>query len=86
MWRAFLEPIALFLSPFIVYALFLAVSNGVPFKARAWTSGVVSSLTLAGLAIAALSVLLLGFEAPRGQGAYTPAHMENGRLVPGRIQ
>jgi hypothetical protein len=27
-----------------------------------------------------------GLSAPRGHGAYVPAHVENGRLIPGHIE
>jgi len=30
--------------------------------------------------------VLLELTAPRGRGAYIPAHMENGVLVPGKIE
>jgi hypothetical protein len=56
-----------------------------PFVAELWTKGVVSTLTVAGLAIAVAGLLLLGLES-RNQGTYMPAHIENGRLVPGRFQ
>jgi hypothetical protein len=31
-------------------------------------------------------MLILGVLAPRHSGAYVPAHIENGTLVPGRIE
>ena len=46
----------------------------------------VSLLTLVGLAAAVLGLAALNVFAPRGQGVYVPAHMENGVLVPGRIE
>jgi len=46
----------------------------------------VSTLALAGLAIAVAGVFAIGLFAPRSQGAYVPAHVENGQIVPGRIQ
>jgi hypothetical protein len=86
MWRAILEPALLFLSPFAAYAVYLALRQTAPFAGRHWTKGAVSSLTLAGLAIAAAGMLAFGVFAERHQGAYLPAHIEDGKLVPGRLQ
>ena len=43
-------------------------------------------LSVAGLALVLGGLLLNGFFADRHEGAYAPAHIENGRLVPGAIQ
>lgn len=86
MWRAILEPLLLFASPFAVFAIYLVLRRKYPFTVEHWTKGAVSSLTLAGLAVAVLGMLTFGIFAPRHEGAYIPAHIENGRLVPGRLQ
>jgi Family of unknown function (DUF6111) len=86
MWRALLEPVLLFASPFVAYAIYLVISRNYPFTLEHWTKGAVSTLTLAGLVIAVTGMLAFGIFAPRHQGAYQPAHIENGRLVPGRLQ
>ena len=57
-----------------------------PLAIEHWTRGRVSTLTLLGLAIAALGLFVFGLSAPRGHGVYVPAHVENGVLVPGRIE
>jgi hypothetical protein len=46
----------------------------------------VSVLTLIGLAAVVLGLVALNAFAPRGCGVYIPAHVENGVLVPGRIE
>jgi hypothetical protein len=46
----------------------------------------VSVLTLIGLAAAVLGLFAINVFAPRGRGAYVPAHVENGVLVPGRFE
>ena len=84
MWRVFLEPAALFFSPFVAYALFMAFVRAEG-QGEKWSKKHVSALTLAGLALAAAGVLLLGVRAERHQGAYVPAHIENGQLVPGHM-
>ncbi|WP_036259478.1 DUF6111 family protein [Methylocapsa aurea] len=86
MWRTILEPALLFASPFVAYVIYLALRQASPFANRHWTRGAVSSLTLSGLAIAVAGMLAFGIFAERHQGAYAPAHIENGKLVPGRLQ
>ena len=86
MGRTVLEPLALFLSPFAVYALYLALRARYPLEIEHWTRGRVSIMTLIGLAAAVLGFIAINAFAPRGRGAYVPAHIENGVLVPGRIE
>ncbi len=86
MWRAILEPTLLFGSPFAAYAAYLALRQKYPFEVEHWSRSAVSTLVLAGLAIAVAGVFVFGIFAPRNQGAYVPAHVENGQIVPGRIQ
>lgn len=81
----YLTEILLFLSPFAAYALYLRLTGlgwraperwlGVPL---AWLAAIGLSLVTASLVVAALTG---GFATT---GVYEPAHMENGRLVPGR--
>ncbi len=86
MERALLEPLALFLSPFAAYLVYLVLRARYPLEIAHWTSGRVSFLTLVGLAAAVLGLVVLNILAPRGHGTYVPAHQENGVLVPGRIE
>lgn len=86
MWRVVLEPLLLFASPFAAFAVYLVLRQKYPFTIEHWTKSAVSTLALAGLATAAIGMLTFGIFAPRHEGAYIPAHIENGRLVPGRYQ
>jgi hypothetical protein len=86
MWRAILEPALLFGSPFAAYAIYLALRLKYPFEVEHWSRSAVSTLALTGLAIAVIGVFAIGIFAERGQGAYVPAHIKNGQIVPGRIQ
>jgi hypothetical protein len=86
MTRALLEPLALFLSPFALYAVYLALRARYPLEVEHWTSLRVSLLTLAGLAAAVIGLLAVNLFSPRGQGTYVPAHVEKGALVPGRFE
>jgi hypothetical protein len=86
MLRVILEPALLFLSPFAAYMAYLYLRNRYPFAVDHWTRSLVSSLALAGLALAVAGVFLLGFFSERHKGAYIPAHIENGQLIPGRSE
>jgi hypothetical protein len=86
MLRVILEPALFFLSPFAAYVAYLYLRNRYPFAVDHWTRSAVSSLALAGLAMAVAGLFLLGFFSERHGGAYAPAHIENGRLVPGHIE
>jgi hypothetical protein len=86
MGRTVIEPLALFLSPFAAYAVYLVLRARYPLEFEHWTRGRVSILTLLGLAAAVLGFGALDALAPRGHGVYVPAHVENGVLVPGRIE
>ncbi len=86
MSRAILEPLALFLTPFAAYAIYLALRARFPLEVQHWTGVRVSILTVIGVAAAVLGLVALDLFAPRGQGVYVPAHVENGVLVPGHIE
>ncbi len=85
MWRVLIEPALLFATPFAVYVLFHLLQRRWPFVADFWSKGVLSWLAIAGLAAAIFGMILLGL-ATRNQGVYVPAHVENGRLKPGRFE
>ncbi len=86
MARTLIEPLALFLSPFAAYAVYLVLRSRYPLAVEHWTGGRVSILAVLGLAAAVLGLVSLNLFAPRGRGTYVPAHQENGVLVPGRIE
>ena len=86
MGRALIEPLALFLSPFAIYAVYLVMRARYPLAVEHWTRGRVSLMALIGVAVAFAGLIAMEILAPRGQGLYIPAHIENGVLVPGRIQ
>ena len=75
-----------FLLPFAGYVLFLTLQSRYPFVAAAWTRGPVAALVVSGLALAVVALLLTGLFGPRAHGSYRPAHLENGVLVPGRLE
>ena len=87
MARALFETLGLFLAPFALFAVYLALRAQFPLAVEHWTRGRLSWLTLAGLAAAALGlVALVGCSRRAARAAYIPAHIENGVLVPGRFE
>lgn len=86
MGRALLDVLVPFLLPFAGYALYLVLRRRYPFVVSAWSRGPLAALVVGGLALAVLSLLAAGFFGHRGRGDYVPAHLENGVLVPGRME
>ena len=86
MLRALLIEGALFLLPFVVYAVLVYARRGTLVPAD-WTPRVLILTSLAALVLVALGLLL--FERGRGSepgSVYVPAHMENGVYRPGQFK
>ncbi len=86
MIRIFAEPLAFFTIPFALYVLVLLLQLVNPFAIDRWTRRVMIPLTLSGLVLAVGSIALVGLLAPRYEGGYVPAHIENGEIVPGHMR
>lgn len=86
MLRGLLEAVVPFLLPFLVYGLVLAALRRFPALGTAMSRRHLGRLAVIGLALAVAVVLLGGLIGPRHEGAYVPAHLDHGRLVPGRMQ
>ena len=84
MIRPVLTEIGIFLIPFAVYALFLlATRSGLTLKAS-WPVHVLAKLVLGSLLLVVVSFLLLAhFSGAPPNSTYIPAHIENGKFVPG---
>ena len=85
MLRRLLEEFGLFLIPFALFLLFLLVAGRNPLRAVHWNPHLVR-LALAGIAIVISTLVYDGLFSERRAGGYVPAHMENGRLVPGQFR
>jgi hypothetical protein len=85
MIRPVLTEVGIFLIPFFVYAAFLFATRAGLFVPQSWPLQIVMPLTGVALVLMIASLVLLAHfsGAPPGS-VYTPAHVENGRLVPGR--
>jgi Family of unknown function (DUF6111) len=84
MIRPILTELALFLTPFAIYALFLWATREGVFDVSAWALPRLVWLTAAALILVIGSFLLLAEfgGAPPGS-TYVPAHVVNGQVVPG---
>jgi Family of unknown function (DUF6111) len=87
MIRPFLTEIALFLTPFATYALFLAATRAGVLHPESWTLPTLGWLTIAALMLMVGSfVVFAQFTGAPTHSTYRPAHIENGQLVPGDAQ
>ena len=84
MIRPALTEIGIFLIPFAVYALFLVASRSGLMAVSSWPVIVIARLLLGSLLLVVLSLVLLAqFSGAAPHSTYVPAHVENGKLVPG---
>ncbi|KIU44659.1 MULTISPECIES: DUF6111 family protein [Bradyrhizobium] len=84
MIRTVLTEIGVFLIPFAVYAIFLSATRSGVMLPASWPLDMLAKLTLAALVLVIISFLLLAeLTGAPPNSTYVPAHIENGRLVPG---
>ncbi|SDT52100.1 DUF6111 family protein [Bradyrhizobium canariense] len=80
---AFTE-VGIFLLPFVVYAVFLIASRSGFMVQTSWPLHVVAKLALGSLVLVVIGfVVLTHFSGAPPNSTYIPAHVENGKLVPG---
>lgn len=75
----------LFLLPFALFFLFLVATRREVFAPEHWR-GARGWLAIAGVTFAIAGLVVETLWRDRREGAYVPAHMENGKLVPGHFQ
>ena len=84
MIRPVLTEIGIFLIPFAVYALFLIETRSGVLVQASWPLHLLAKLTFGALLLVVISfVLLAHFSGAPPNSTYVPAHIEDGRLVPG---
>ena len=84
MIRPVLTEIAIFLIPFAVYAAFLIATRSGVLVQSSWPMHVIAKLAVGALVLVVVSFLLLAeFGGAPPDSTYVPAHIENGKLVPG---
>jgi Family of unknown function (DUF6111) len=78
----YVDELGLFLLPFALFFLFLVVSRREAFAPEHWR-GARGWLAIAGVGIAISGLVVERLWLERPNGVYHPAHIENGRFVPG---
>ena len=84
MIRPVLTEIAIFLIPFAAYALFLIATRSGVLVSSSWPAHLVAKLVLGSLLLVVISfVFLAQFSGAPPDSTYIPAHIEDGKFVPG---
>ena len=84
MIRPVLTEVGIFLIPFAVYAMFLIATRSGVMAPSSWPAHLVAKLVLGSLLLVVISfVLLAHFSGAAPNSTYIPAHIENGKFVPG---
>lgn len=84
MIRPVLTELAIFLIPFVAYAIFLFATRAGVFTSSSWPAHLIAKLVLGSLVLVIISfVMLAHFSGAPPDSTYVPAHIENGKLIPG---
>ena len=84
MIRPALAEILIFLIPFAVYALFLVATRSGLMQQSSWPVHVIAKLVIGSFLLVIVSFILLAhFSGAPPNSTYLPAHIENGKFVPG---
>ena len=84
MIRPALTEIGIFLIPFAVYAMFLIATRSGLLAQTSWPLHVLAKLLIGALLLVVASfVMLAHFTGAPPNSTYIPAHIEDGKLVPG---
>jgi hypothetical protein len=87
MIRPFFTEFALFLAPFAIYAIYLWATREGWVHPEAWSLSSLMWLTIVALVLVFGSFLVLAqFAGVPPHSTYVPAHIEDGKLVPGTTQ
>jgi len=84
MIRPVLTEVGIFLIPCAVYALFLIATRSGVLAQSSWPAHLVAKLVLGSLLLVIISFITLAhFTGAPPDSTYIPAHIENGKCVPG---
>ncbi len=87
MTRFYLTYAVLFMVPFVLYCSYIYFRMGRAAVRESLTTKALGYLSIAGAGLTVLIIVVLtnysGYDA---EGVYTPAHIEDGKIVPGRIE
>lgn len=85
MIRPVFTEIALFAAPFIIFAVYVWATRAGMFDPEAWSWSAIGWLTIIAFVLMLGSFLVIAhFSGSPPGSTYVPAHIEDGRLVPGR--
>jgi hypothetical protein len=84
MIRPVLTEVGIFLIPFAVYVLFLLASQSGVLTKTSWPVHIIAKLVLGSLLLVVVSFILLAhYSGAPPNSTYVPAHIENGKFIPG---
>ena len=84
MIRPAITEILIFLIPFAVYVLFLLATRSGLLLPGSWPLHIIAKLVLGSLLLVIVSFIMLAhFSGASPNSTYIPAHIENGKFVPG---
>jgi heme/copper-type cytochrome/quinol oxidase subunit 3 len=87
MIRPIATEVALFLMPFALYAVFLLATRAGVLHPDAWSLPKIAMLAIASFMLMLASFLLLAqFSGAPPGSTYVPAHVEDGKFVPGQTK
>ena len=79
--------VVLFLAPFVLYAVFLWATKAGVLDAESWPISRIAWLAIAALLLVIGSFIYFAhFTGAKPGSTYVPAHMENGKFVPGQTR
>ena len=86
MIRPVFTELVLFLAPFVVYAIYLVATKATLLTLVSWPPKVLATLAILALVLMIGSFIYLSHfsGAPPGS-TYEPAHVEDGKFIPGRV-
>jgi len=86
MIRPVLTEFAIFIAPFVAYAIYLFVTKSGVLARSSWPPKVLASLAIAAMVLMIGSfVIMAHFSGAPPGAAYEPAHIEDGKFIPGRV-
>jgi hypothetical protein len=84
MFRPVATEVILFLAPFVLYAVFLLATRAGVMDVDSWPLARVITLAIAALVLVVGSfIYFANFTGAPPGSTYVPAHVENGKFVPG---
>jgi len=82
--RLFSIEVALFIAPFVAYAVFLWATREGILHPEGWPLSILAALTLAAVLLTAVGFIFVAeYSGAPAHSTYVPAHLENGQLIPG---